>query len=218
VSTRRGRLLIDCGADWRGRIRRFHPTAILITHGHPDHAGGLAGGAPCPVYATKATLRLLARWPLKSWGELPMRTPVLIGGFVVECCPVQHSLNAPAVGFRISADDACFFYVPDVAALIDVRRTLRGVDLYVGDGATLKRSLVRRRGTAVIGHTSIQVQLAWCRIAGVSRAVFTHCGSGIVRLPPGRAEGVVDALGRGSGVHARLAYDGMSARIGSFAE
>jgi len=53
------RMMIDCGADWLGRLRAIAPTAILLTHAHPDHAAGLAEGAPCPVYATKKTLNLL---------------------------------------------------------------------------------------------------------------------------------------------------------------
>src|SRR6516162_10143343 len=40
------RVLVDCGADWAGRIEALRPTAIVVTHGHPDHAWGLANGAP----------------------------------------------------------------------------------------------------------------------------------------------------------------------------
>jgi glyoxylase-like metal-dependent hydrolase (beta-lactamase superfamily II) len=53
--------MIDCGADWLERVRSIAPTAIVLTHAHPDHAAGLAKGAPCPVYATKDTLALIAR-------------------------------------------------------------------------------------------------------------------------------------------------------------
>ena len=46
------RIMIDCGADWLGRLHGIAPTAIVLTHAHVDHAGGLAQGAPCLVYAT----------------------------------------------------------------------------------------------------------------------------------------------------------------------
>jgi glyoxylase-like metal-dependent hydrolase (beta-lactamase superfamily II) len=56
--------MIDCGADWLNRLGAIAPTAIVLTHAHPDHARGLAKGAPCPVYATTQTLSLLQRFPI----------------------------------------------------------------------------------------------------------------------------------------------------------
>ena len=210
---RTGRVLVDCGEDWLGRIDRLRPSAILVTHGHPDHAEGLKAGAPCPVYATAATWQTMAKWPLTIRYELPLRQPVMIEGFAVEAWPVQHSLNAPAVGFRISAGQSCIFYVPDVAALISPGRALSNVDVYVGDGAVLHRPLVRARGSVVIGHASVAAQLDWCKANSVKRAVFTHCGSGLVRADANRVEADVRSLGRDRGVHARVAYDGLTARL-----
>jgi ribonuclease BN (tRNA processing enzyme) len=137
----------------------------------------------------------------------------MIGGFIIDAWPVQHSLNAPAVGFKISTPGACLFYVPDVAAIDRPKQTLQNVDLYVGDGAVLKRSLVRKRGRVSIGHASIVTQLEWCRAGGVTRAIFTHCGSGIVRSAPSHVDAVVQSLGRAYGVDASLAHDGLRIRL-----
>ena len=59
------RIMIDCGADWLGKLRRIAPSAILLTHAHPDHAAGLAEGAPCGVYVTPETWNLLRRYPVE---------------------------------------------------------------------------------------------------------------------------------------------------------
>lgn len=137
--------MIDCGTDWLGRLRGVVPTAIVLTHAHPDHAAGLAEGAPCPVYATKVTWELIRRFPIDDRRRLPPRKPIMIDGVRFEAFPVEHSIRAPAVGFRISADGGCFFYVPDVAGIPDAAHALCGINAYIGDGATMKRSMVRRK-------------------------------------------------------------------------
>jgi hypothetical protein len=88
------------------------------------------------------------------------------------------------------------------------RRLIRGVDLYIGDGASITRSLLRRANGALIGHASIQVQLGWCEEVGVSRAIFTHCGTQIVRGRSRAVNAAVRQLGCGHGIDARIACDG----------
>jgi hypothetical protein len=51
------------------------------------------------------------------------------------------------------------------------------------------------------------------REGGVRRAIFTHCGSQIVRSDPRQAERVVRQLGRERGVDARIAADGLTLPI-----
>ena len=109
------RIMIDCGADWLGRLSSVAPTAIILTHAHPDHAWGLANGAPCPVYASKKTLDLLHGFPIQDRREMPIKKSVMIDGVKFKAYPVQHSVRAPAVGYRVSAKGVSFFYVPDVA-------------------------------------------------------------------------------------------------------
>jgi hypothetical protein len=130
-------------------------------------------------------------------------------GIGFEAFPVAHSILAPAVGYRITAGAVTIFYVPDVVFILDRTAALAGARLYVGDGATVRRSLVRRRGDALIGHAPMTTQLTWCGQEGVARAIFTHCGSEIIR---GEDEGIAQrlrTLASERGVQAEIAYDGM---------
>ena len=118
--------MIDCGADWLKALRSVSPTAIVLTHAHPDHAFGLAAGAPCPVYATEETWSLIDRYPVEDRRIVEARGPFAIGGVTFEAFPVQHSIRAPAVGYRVSGGWSDFFYVPDLAALPEQHAALRG--------------------------------------------------------------------------------------------
>ncbi len=202
------RIMIDCGADWLGQLDTIAPTAVVLTHAHPDHAAGLAAGAPCPVYATAETLDLLRRFPIRDWRRLPVRKSMTIGGIRFKAFPVQHSIRAPAVGYRVSAQGACFFYLPDVAGFPRGSEALRRVDVYIGDGATIRRSMVRHKGGTLIGHAPITIQLGWCERAGICHAIFTHCGSPVVRGDGRTLNALVRRLGHECGINARLASDG----------
>jgi phosphoribosyl 1,2-cyclic phosphodiesterase len=204
-----GRVLIDCGADWLGRATSLRPIAILVSHAHDDHAAGLKNGAPCGVYASAEAWSAMAAWPLTTRFVVPARREFALAGMLVEAWPVEHSLVAPAVGYRVTAASGRVFYVPDVAHLPNPRTALRGVDLYVGDGATLERPLIRWRGAVRIGHATIATQLGWCAAAGVKQAVFTHCGSGIVRSDSRETAAALEVMAHEHGVRARLAHDGL---------
>ena len=203
------RILIDGGANWLGRIAALRPTAVVLTHAHPDHAWGLAQGAPCPVYATAMSWRSLAGYPIEDRRLMPEREPIAFGNVSFEAFPVDHSTRAPAVGYRLSSRQSKVFYAPDVVAIRERAAALRRVDLYVGDGAAITRSLVRHRDGILIGHTPIRTQLGWCCAEGVPRALFTHCGSEIVGGDERVLGALVRRLGRERGVDARIACDGL---------
>jgi phosphoribosyl 1,2-cyclic phosphodiesterase len=208
-----GTVIIDCGEDWLSKLGSLRPEAVVITHAHPDHAGGLAGGAPCPVYATKKVWQTMSTIRAPSRGVLPVRKPREVAGLMFEAFPVVHSVRAPAVGYRITAGRACLFYVPDVVAIPHERAALSGVNLYIGDGATLTRPILRRRDRTLIGHTPIRTQLAWCGRQRIPRAIFTHCGSQLVAGDARTLDARVRHMGNQLGVDARLAYDGLTIRL-----
>ncbi|MGZ3283369.1 MAG: MBL fold metallo-hydrolase, partial [Xanthobacteraceae bacterium] len=130
-----------------------------------------------------------------------------------EAFPVRHSIRAPAVGYRVSDGNSSFFYLTDVAEFPNASAALLGLDLYIGDGASMGRSMVRKKNGIAIGHAPITFQLGWCEKARVRLAIFTHCGSQIVRGKPRQVEDVVRRLGLERGVEARVACDGLKLSI-----
>jgi phosphoribosyl 1,2-cyclic phosphodiesterase len=205
--------MIDRGRDWLRMPYWLDPKALVLTHAHDDHVGGLAAGWDKPVYATTATLVRISRCALRDTHPVVPGEPFTIGAIRFIALAVEHSLKAPAVGLRVSCHGGAFFYVPDVAVLPFVTEALNGVSLYVGDGAAVTRPIIRWRDGHPIGHASIKTQLAWCREANVRRAIFTHCGTRVVGSDARWINALVRRLGQAVGVDARVAHDRMVVRL-----
>jgi ribonuclease BN (tRNA processing enzyme) len=210
VSYYGGRVMVDCGETWLGRIDEVRPGAIVLTHAHPDHAFGLREGAPCPVWATGRTWEKeeLAGFDIAERRTLTPRRSRKIEGITFEAFEVEHSTRAPAVGYRITAGRVSVFYVPDVVYIHDRATALRGCRLYIGDGATVSDSMVRRPSEALIGHTPVRTQLTWCAKEGVPEMAVTHCGSDIVAGDQRRVAAELRRMASGRGVEVRVANDG----------
>ena len=209
VSYRAAHVMIDCGLDWLGKFEWLRPSAIVLTHAHPDHASGLRHGSPCPVHAPQKTWQTLQNCTIQDRHLIKERTPTKICGITFEAFPVEHSILAPAVGYRISAGGALIFYAPDLVFIHEHAAALKGVQIYIGDGATLTRSFIRRRGETLIGHAPVRTQLTWCHKEGVPRAIITHCGSEIVTGDQRKISANLRAIAAERSVDLRIAYDGM---------
>lgn len=210
ITYKKKRILIDCGLDWLGLIAKLEPDAIVITHAHPDHAGGLQRGAPCPVYATDDSWQIMKDYPIEKGIVIKPRHVLTIFGLTFEAFAVEHSIRAPGVGYRISQGSTAIFCVHDLVYIHEAQEALTKVKLYIGDGATIKRPLVRRRGDILIGHSPISTQLSWCKKYKIPQAFFTHCGVQIVGTDGRIVAPIIAKLGEECDVYARIAYDGLS--------
>jgi phosphoribosyl 1,2-cyclic phosphodiesterase len=206
------RLLIDCGDDWRGRLPTADPVALLLTHAHDDHVGGLVNGMPCPVYAHAATWERIQAFPLRQQRVITPRKPFYVAGIRLTAFAVQHSPRAPTVGYRIQAGCSTVFYCPDVACIPDRHRVLRGVQLFIGDGTAVHHTLLRLEDGMLYGHAPLPNQLRWCAEEGVPRMLASHCGEEIL----GDERQVAHQLhnqARKLRIKADIAYDGMTLKL-----
>jgi ribonuclease BN (tRNA processing enzyme) len=210
------RLLCDFGESHRGRLSRISPDAIFISHAHPDHAGGLAGGTSLPVYASAETIEILRGWPVRRWKRLRPGRPARVGPWRLWALPVAHSIRCPCVAMRLEGRGRTLVYSADLVAFEDEAAALGGGPAYVGDGSTLTRPLVRRHSSgALIGHTTIRAQLSWLARRGVKHAIFSHLGTELIEMGDREAGRRIRALAaqRAPGVEVEIAHDGARLRL-----
>ncbi len=177
------RLLCDFGENRKGLLSKIAPNAIFVSHAHPDHVGGLAEGASVPVLASAVTHEITKGFPLAERVTLVPGNATRIGPLTITTFPVVHSIRCPCVAARIETREGVVVYSGDIVAFEEPAAALTGAALYVGDGSTLKGSLVRRQPSGVlVGHTTVRAQLGWLDAFAVPRAIFSHFGKGPIEM------------------------------------
>jgi len=189
------RLLCDFGENRKGLLKKIRPDAIFVSHAHPDHSWGLQEGTRTPVYASAITHELTAGMPVTERTVLEPGRRVRVGPFRITAFPVVHSVRCPGVAARIEVSGRVLVYSGDIVAFDTPVVALADAWLYVGDGSTLTALLVRRQPSgALVGHTTVRAQLGWLAKAGVSRAVFSHFGTGPIGLGDDALSAALSAL------------------------
>lgn len=186
VLVRRGKtiLAVDAGPDFVGELKEkgIKPDAILLTHSHMDHIGGLKDDdfiRGVPVYATKESCRgieeqgiVLKDAKVESWPRNEAKK-FDIGEISVESFPVAHSVKAPSVAFKF---DDRLVYAPDFLGTKHWNK-FNGVGLAVMDGSSLSRDIVHStEGSKVVGHKSMKNSGKKVLESGAEKVVFTHVG------------------------------------------
>lgn len=138
------RVLVDCGFKLSETVRRLcqfglEPadiTAVLVTHEHDDHAGGVARFArryDVPVYLTYGTLVAMGRSGsmIPSVSLIDSHAPFMIGDLEVHPYPVPHDAREPSQ-FVFSDGDRRLGLLTDTGdSTPHIERMLSGIDALV---------------------------------------------------------------------------------------
>lgn len=114
VETEASRFLLDLGEGSPGEFPDLSDVgevdAILISHGHADHIGGLhlsdQVGNP-PIYATEMTKAFAGHTKLKHASALPLQGQIKIADVLVETGRAGHA--AGGVWMRIGGEDGVLY-------------------------------------------------------------------------------------------------------------
>lgn len=211
VHTEDATLLLDCGPDFRAQMLAWGELekldAVLLTHEHYDHVGGLDDLRPfsrlgeIPVYADDYTCgHLRERMPYcfveHSYPGVPRiylqesrpGEPFYVRGTEVLPLTVMHG-RLPILGYRIGGR---LGYVTDMLTMPDASYdALQGVDVLVMNAL---------RGKPHPSHQSVSEALEAVRRIGAKETYFVHMSHHVglhadiaSQLPP----------------HVHFAYDGL---------
>lgn len=201
-------ILLDCGPDFRQQALRAdirHLDAVLLTHKHTDHVGGLDDLRPfgnVPIYANESTVAHIHEAYSYCFGNdykgIPTfvlhqieNKPFEVDGIHVTPILAWH-YQLPNFGYRIGD----FAYLTDYKTVPETEmEKLKGLDVLVLDAL---------RYTEHFSHATVDESLALVERVKPNRAYFVHACHHI---------GLHDVVEKSLPKNVHLAYDGLVIEI-----
>ncbi len=176
-------LLIDCGTDFRQQMLRENKSnvdAVLITHEHTDHVGGLDDLRPInfikeediPLYGLPRVLEDIKRRYAYAFAEIkypgtpgfelcPVETNFKIGNVSIEPIHVIHG-KLPILGYKIGG----LSYVTDASYLVEEEiEKIKNSEILVINALRIKPH---------ISHLSLEQALELIERVKPEKAFLTH--------------------------------------------
>ena len=214
IQTDQVTVAVDAGPDFRYQMLReniTHLDAVLITHEHKDHIGGLddlrpfifMNKAPMPLYVSDTALPEIKREYSYAFEEHPYpgaptyeirhldETPFDLGDLHIIPIKLKH-FTLTSYAFRIGN----FAYVTDLSEISDdIIAKLHGVEYLIIEALGNKKHY---------SHLSLQEAIDVAQRTDAKKTWFTHCSHSMglaAEVNPSLPEGMM------------LAYDGLKIEI-----
>lgn len=203
IQTDEVNIVVDAGPDFRQQMLREKVgrlDAVLITHEHKDHIGGLddlrpfifrQDNRPMPLYVADTALPEIKRefsyafaeslYPGAPTYEIHRldETPFVLGDLRIVPIKMKH-FTLTSYAFRIGR----FAYVTDLSEVTDeIIGKLQGVDFLVLEALGLHKHY---------SHLCLDESIEMARRVGAKQTWFTHCSHNMgladevnCKLPPG---------------------------------